>query len=312
MRAAAVGLADIARATHALRPRGRAVEILLEMCGLERLSPRSTIDSETANIDVPDDEVPEELGPTSHVDAAASLPTSVRRLEPVRAAPLRTFETTEDPLAAEPQRVPGVVPRYDPLLGDSVAVDLLRAAAAVWTRSDQPDIDALVHRLSFARTLAEIPRLHAPTLTAGMQILVDVGTSMEPFTDDQRHVVDHVVPMVGGSMSVSYFVDDPAPGAGPDRRPRTWTPFVLPSLGQPVVVISDLGCGVPWRAKAIAGWLRLSDELRRRGSRIVVLAPTRLERMPLELQQRCEIVVWDHEPGRQFAAALARSDHAGR
>ncbi len=305
MKPAAIGLADALKAAHALKPRDRAAELVLELCGLERATVSSTESVKPpppAEAPEPDDGGPDD-GPAFL--SIADLTSTVRHLEPVRQRERSAPSALPDPLATIGTPATVEAP-FDSLFGDRLGDDLLRAAGSVTTPSDHPDVARLVERLSRAEPLVDIPRRSVPALTNGLHVLVDVGETMEPFSADQRHLADRLHRVVGGSAIVSYFDSDPALGAGPDRRRRSWKPFTAPNPGQPVLALTDLGCGFPMRAEAISGWLRNALDWRARGCRVVVFAPVRLDRVPAELQRRCDVLVWDRAAGRRRAADLAR------
>jgi hypothetical protein len=130
---------------------------------------------------------------------------------------------------------------------------------------------------------------------------------MQPFWDDQQALLERIRTLLRGLADIRYFADDPALGAGPDRRKRSWTAYALPRPETPVLAITDLGCGFPLRARATRAWLTLADRLHRRSSRVVAFAPVRLSRVPLPLRHAVEIVVWDRSARRRNLSRLLRT-----
>lgn len=307
----AVGLADALKAADALAPAGRAADLVLELCGLERSVPTpATPESASRLVEEPVEPDEPEVDSMPPAPSIADLPTTVRHLEPVRLPDVSTPPDSADAIASLLPAPATNPPVFESLFGDRLGDDLLRAASSVAAPSDRPDVTRLVELLSRSQPLVDIPRTVVPTLVNGLHVLVDVGEPMEPFRADQQDLLERLPGVVGGAAVVSYYDTDPTLGAGPERRRRAWRPLAGPNPGQPVLALTDLGCGYPMRAEAIAGWLRNSRGWRARGCRVVVFAPVRLERVPSELRRRCDVVVWDRRPGRRSAADLSRIDDA--
>jgi hypothetical protein len=304
MTRAATGLADLILAEHALRPKGGAKAALAQMLGMallpeisSRTAPSPT--ARVADVDELDDAPP--LPPTKA--QAGALPPSVRHLEPVRQT-VAPPGAGKDPLIGVRHSLLGKL-AFEGLLTTRDGAELLRFAAAVPMASGDVDVDRVVRELSNARPLTELPRLNVPSLVFGAQVLVDVGRSMQPFFEDQEELLGQFVGGLRDRIEVLYFADDPALGAGPSRRRGTMRPHVPPHAGTPVIALTDLGCGYPRRPDASQAWLKLAQRLRRNQNRLVVFAPVRPARIPLELRREVTLVLWDRSAVRRNVMQLA-------
>jgi hypothetical protein len=303
MRDAGVGIADVIRAITALRPNAAGLEAVVEMCGhgvVPELAtkPRATPPDD----DEPDSDLDADGRGTASAASSQALPPSALRLKPVRQGAMPI--ATQDPLGGGAAPV-GSAPTFEGLLTVRDAAELLRFAASVPMLTEAVDVDRVAEELAHARPLTELPRLRVPSLALGAQALVDVGESMEPFLEDQQQLLQRFENNLRARAEILYFADDPELGAGPDRRKRSWKPYGLPESGTPVIALTDLGCGFPRRAVAARAWVALAERLRRRGSRLVVFAPVRLERIPPELRRAGDLVFWDRSAVRRNVMQLA-------
>jgi hypothetical protein len=298
------GIADVVVAADALALRGAALEAAVAMCGYALATKRETSTAPEAAAlaaPAPAAETPEELDVTS---AAEALPPSVVRLEPARTR--RVSAAPDDPLSTRVPQPRGAARPFAGLLAGRDAVDLLRLSASVLAPTDRIDVPRVTSDLANRRPLISLPYLAALSFGLGAQILVDVGVSMQPFWDDQQTLIARSRTLLRGLADIRYFADDPALGAGPDRRKRSWTAYALPRPETPVIAVTDLGCGFPPRLRATRAWLVLAARLRRRHSRVVAFAPVRLSRIALSLRHAVEIVVWDRPARRQNLSRLLR------
>lgn len=304
MKPPAVGIADLMRATHALRPNAAAIAALAGMLGLA-LSPEAAPAAGAGPaMDRPDsDEVDDDTPLAPSGTRTGALPPSVKRLEPVRQA-ASPLPVGNDPLSAAPRPAVRKL-AFEGLLTARDGAELLRFAAAVPMAGADLDIDRVVRELSHARPLTELPRIHAPSLELGAQLLVDVGRSMQPFFKDEEELLGQFVRGLRDRVEARYFADDPEAGAGPSRRQGTWKPYAPPYAGTSVIALTDLGCGFPRRADGAQAWLKLAQRLRRAQNRLVVFAPVRPARVPLALRREIMLVLWDRSPVRRNVMQLA-------
>src|SRR6202008_4057123 len=90
-----------------------------------------------------------------------------------------------------------------------------------------------------------IPRLSIPTLTRGVQLLIDRGENMQPFAADQTALLAFLVRVVGRDRTeVNYFEGSPLWGAGIGPKDE-WSDYRPPASGTPVVLVTDLGIAQP-------------------------------------------------------------------
>ncbi|MGH9370893.1 MAG: hypothetical protein ACRD15_05125 [Vicinamibacterales bacterium] len=300
------GIADVIVAAQALELRGAALEAAVSMCGYalaSRLETSKPPEAAPIAAPAPDaEEAPEAIDVTIGAEA---LPPSVLRLEPARTR--RMSSVPADPLSAPAAKPRGSARPFAGLFAGRDAVDLLRLSASVLAPTDRIDVPRVTNELANARPLLSLPYVAALSLGLGAQVLVDVGVSMQPFWDDQQALIQRIRTLLRGLADIRYFADDPALGAGPDRRKRSWTTYELPRPETPVIAVTDLGCGFPPRVRATRAWLALASRLRRRNSRVVAFAPVRLSRLPLPLRHAVEIVVWDRSARRQNLSRLLRA-----
>lgn len=303
MNCTGTGIADVIIANAALKPNDAALRALLDMFGmafvpeLQDTLPERPIPALPTTLE-PGDEA---TSPTTEV-SAQSLPASVRRLQPVRQQTPK--KAPPDPLQRAASTVANTPRAFEGLLTMRDGAELVRFAASVPMPTGQIDVQRVVHELASARALRELPRCQLPSLALGAQVLVDVGRSMQPFLDDQQELLRRFERNLRHLSTVRYFADDPAK-CGPERRQVSWTPYVLPSAGTPVIALTDLGCGFPRGFAATRAWLQLATRLRHRQCRLVVFAPVRLARIPLELRRAVDLVVWDRSAVRRNVMQLA-------
>jgi len=300
------GIADVIQAADALKLRGAALEAVVSMCGyalvskLEAGKPEKTTPVEEDRLDREKDG-----GEIDLTISTEALPPSVVRLDPVRTG--HVAPPPPDPLTAHATTRQATARAYVGLFEGRDAVDLLRLAASVLAPTDRIDVPLVTRELANARPLLSLPYVAALSLGLGAQVLVDVGVSMQPFWDDQQALIRRIQTLLRNLADIRYFADDPALGAGPERRKRSWVPYELPRPETPVIAVTDLGCGFPPRIGATRAWLALAHRLRRRTSRVVAFAPVRLSRLPLPLRHAVEVIVWDRSARRQNLSRLLRA-----
>jgi hypothetical protein len=304
MKSSATGIADFICAVETLRPDAAATAAIAEMCGMSLLPEITGTQPKQPTQPSTDEEDVGKTAPSTAAATSQTLPPSVRRLTPVRRGTVPITQTT-DPLTRSTTTVPTAARVFEGLLTVRDGAELLRFAASVPLATDKIDVDRVVQELARARPLVELPRLHAPSLALGAQVLADVGQSMQPFFEDQEELLRRFLGSLREHVEIRYFADDPLRGAGPQRRSGSWKPYVPPDIGASVIALTDLGCGFPERPDATRAWLRMAQFLRRRQSRVVVFAPVRLSRIPLALRRVVELVLWDRSSVRRNVMQLA-------
>ena len=163
------------------------------------------------------------------------------------------------------------------------------------------EVDRLVRTIATGRPVNEIPRRTAPSLRLGVQLLVDLGEAMQPFHLDTQEMVQRFYRVVGADhLELHYFRQSPLrgviadDGVGLDAWPR-------PPVGQPVVVISDLGTygrtGGLERPAATSEWLEFAAQLKRNDSRVSAIVPCAPSRIPAPIRRAIRCLSWDRSTG---------------
>lgn len=229
-------------------------------------------------------------------------PESVFRRAPRRAAPLEVLLGT--PAAT--------VEAVDTSLFDrrwqrgilSGFVGTKRAAGDI-------DVPRIVDEIALGRAATSLPRLSVHTLRAGLQVLVDIGEGMRPYTDDVVAMERLLRDTVGADgLEELRFDRTLADGAGPGTR-RTWGPYRPPPPGRPVLVLSDFGlAGGMDVAGGPLAWQPVVQAAAATGCQLLALTPFPATRWPGWLTARFTLLVWDRATNdaaaRRAASAAAR------
>ncbi|MFB6915955.1 tetratricopeptide repeat protein, partial [Streptomyces microflavus] len=172
------------------------------------------------------------------------------------------------------------------------------------------DVPALTDLIARGRPVDRFPRLLAPTLRYGAQVLVDRGGGMQLFRRDQNTLVETIRAVVGEHLvDVGFFSDVPLRGTGPGAR-WTWTDYRPPEYGRHVLLLTDFGIGGPpgeprW---AVRGeWEEFATTVTQVGCDITALCPYPPERLPDWVSRLCRVIHWD----RSTMAWTARGERAG-
>src|SRR5262249_49169193 len=127
------------------------------------------------------------------------------------------------PVALEPEITP---PAPDPLFHPRWARGILTAALSTESPDGPVDIERLIESLSQREHLAGLPRLSAPTMRHGLQLLVDLGVGMTPYASDVKSFQKEIRLIVGDDgVEVLRFDGSLLRGAGPGPR-RTWKEYL--------------------------------------------------------------------------------------
>jgi len=210
------------------------------------------------------------------------------------------------PLEGEP-------PPKRPLFDRLARRGILAAALATLVPEGDLDLDEIVAIVGQGRALRRLPRLPTPTLRAGAQLLLDVSSGMDPFLEDQQHIVDALDDILTDDrLEVLYFAGCPGRGVGKGAR-DDWTAWTAPPRGVPVVVLTDLGIGGPIldddRA-ASAEWLRFAHHVHAEGHPLIGLVPYEVSRWPAALAREMVLIHWSE---RTTVGAVRRTmRHAWR
>ncbi|MFI7598162.1 hypothetical protein [Actinoplanes sp. NPDC049681] len=194
---------------------------------------------------------------------------------------------TPDP-AAEPARQPLLDPRFAPTI--------LQMAVRRHVPGGAFDPEAAVRTLAAAQPLVTMPTRLRATSAFGVQVLVDLGTGMQPYAEDHEDVLAVLDRLLGaGRMRVAYFADCPVRGAGPAGN-ASWRPWTPPPRGTRVLLLTDLGIGGfpfdPTRARA-GEWRRFCAQARQSGVEPVAFVPYPPVRWPAWAVAAMPVVHWD-------------------
>ena len=199
----------------------------------------------------------------------------------------------------EPMAGPVAPPDPDPLLEPRWTRAILSGALSTPGEGGF-DLETLTSEVARRRPILQLPRRVAPTLARGVQVLVDRGERMLPFSADLAQLIEQIRTVAGReTVEVLSFDGFPDRGAGPRSR-RHWRPYPdsgAPRPGAAVAVITDLGLGalaIGSRAAGPPDWLSLAHRLGRTGNPLVVFIPYGSARWPPELRRALTLLHWDH------------------
>jgi hypothetical protein len=186
-------------------------------------------------------------------------------------------------------------PQPRPLFGPPAGRAILTAALSTSVAEGDVDIDAIVETLTEARPVLELPRRLTPTLRRGVQLLVDRGPGMIPFSADQSAFIRDIDDVLSDDrLEVLYFAGCPSRGAGPGAR-SGWTDWSPPPPGTPVLALTDVGLGgSPLDADCSSPdeWLRFAHHVRDEGCALFALVPYEASRWPPALARAMTLLHW--------------------
>jgi hypothetical protein len=299
------------RAVAALEPRGpAAIAAVQDMLGLQRRSPVAESARDVGpwhgSLPVPGIELVSAQPPLEVKAAADAQPSAAVRPLDRRPARLRlTRAASGKPTPPAWVTIPGPrisvestvrnTPSAEPLFGGTRLRALVAAVLAIDVFEGELDISEVITRICARRPIAELPRLRVPTLRRGVQLLVDVGQGMDPYAQDRSLLVSYVRGIVpSDQISVLYFIGCPGRGCGPGPR-KEWSRWHRPSLGTPVVALTDLGIGGsifdPERGQTNE-WLDFALQLKGLGNPLAALVPYSADRWPIPLTKVMLLLHW--------------------
>src|SRR4051812_45530890 len=248
----AINPGDLARALEALRPADettrRAIAVTL---GMYLASPqpqeKAPMNPSSKGSNVPGPIVPSLRDISDPSESSGSpLPSrlehtrSEKRAPSIYVPPLETSSPEDN--APSPPLEPLFFPRW--MRG------ILGAALATDSAVGPLDVERIVQILARGMCLNELPTLSSPTLTRGVQLLIDRSQAMLPFVRDQIRLREEILRVVGNDrVTTLRFVGCPSRGAG-EGPEMSWSQYEPPLPGTPVLLLTDLGIGRP----------RLTDE----------------------------------------------------
>lgn len=171
-------------------------------------------------------------------------------------------------------------------------------SAGLATNSDvgPVDVDRVVEILARGESLKTLPVLSTPTLTRGVQLLIDRSEAMTPFIRDQVRLHKEIVATVGSDrVTTLRYVGCPIRGAGGGAAP-SWSTYEPPVSKAPVLLLTDLGIGRPRLNDERAGieeWVLFIEQVKKAECPLLAFVPYAQSRWPPELASRMSIIQWD-------------------
>ena len=185
---------------------------------------------------------------------------------------------------------------------------ILRGLATLDTASGALDIAAAVALIARAQPIRVLPQRLISSLGHTVQLLLDAGPAMLPFSHDQSQLAASATRLLGRDrVRVADFIGHPGLGVRAQRQVR-WAPLQWPGRRSAVLVVSDLGLGSGQDSALAGAWQRFVDDAHQRGLRSVLLIPYPATRWPAVAHAFGTTLSWDLVSGVQ---ALRRSQRAG-
>lgn len=173
---------------------------------------------------------------------------------------------------------------------------ILSAALATNSVVGTLDVDRVVKILASGMCLKELPTLPSPTLSGGVQLLIDRSHAMLPFIGDQAKLHEEILRVVGKDrVTTLRFVGCPTRGAGSGPE-MNWSPYEPPLHRTPVLLLTDLGIGRPMLSDERAGvaeWLKFARLAEKTNCQLVAFVPYAPSRWPQALLRYMTIIQWD-------------------
>jgi hypothetical protein len=174
------------------------------------------------------------------------------------------------------------------------------------------DLAAALRLVTRGRPIQRFPRRRRLTTRRGVQVLVDHGDSMRPFSADRVWLVTLVLRVAGNPTQVLRFRSTPWTGvaSGTPFRIAAYDP---PKAGVPVVVISDLGLlSAPFHSYGTEQeWRRFLSALSRHNP-VTVITPFGPEDYPAALRDQVTIVGLEDRTSIQHVRRINHRLHRSR
>jgi hypothetical protein len=188
-------------------------------------------------------------------------------------------------------------PRMLPLYRPQKTRALLSTALATRREEGDIDIERVIDCVSRQRPLTFLPRLPVSTLRFGIQLLVDRGSGMAPFYEDQDILQRALLAVVGRDrVETLYFDDCPRRACGSGSR-RTWSKqYKPPAAGTPAVLLSDLGIARKRQSgtgASVEEWQQFALLVCDANCPVIAIVPYGEARWPRQLRRLIAMVPWD-------------------
>jgi hypothetical protein len=291
-----VNLGDLARALSDLKPRNEesrvAIATALGMHWVPVTAPKSVVKKKAKQKSERRVE-PISLGeferlppPTRVIKSRLEHTRSEESAPAISVAPLEASGSESDSQSL----------RLEPLFFPRWTRAILSAGLATNSEIGPVDVNRVVEILARGESLKTLPLLSTPTLTRGVQLLIDRSEAMTPFIRDQVRLHREIVATVGSDrVTTLRFVGCPIRGAGGGAEP-SWSSYEPPASKAPVLLLTDLGIGRPLLNDDRAGideWLLFIERVKKAKCPLLAFVPYAQSRWPPELASRMSIIQWD-------------------
>ena len=235
----------------------------------------------------------------------STIERSAGEAEPwnIDVVPLQLQTTSEE--FTEP---PPLLPLFVPLWTRGI----LSAALTTDSEDGPLDLESIAESLAHGECIWQLPRLPWPTLRRGVQVLVDKSDALVPFTRDQTWLQEEIRRVVGvDRVQILRFVGCPSRAVGTGPR-KFWDKYRPPPSGTVVLLLTDLGIGMPMFATEVADvseWLEFAKVIHRAGCPLVAFVPYTPSRWPRHLIGAMTIIQWDRGTSAATVRRLVRRGH---
>ncbi len=293
-----LNLGDLAQALSDLKPRDEesrlAIATALGMHWMPAIAPKSRVRKKVKHkterhVETASAGDFERLPPPERVIKSRLEHTRSEESAPaISVAPLEASGSESDPQTL----------LLEPLFFPRWTRAILSAGLATNSDVGPVDVDRIVEILARGESLKTLPLISTPTLTRGVQLLIDRSEAMTPFIRDQVRLHKEIVATVGGDrVTTLRFVGCPIRGAGSGVEP-SWSAYEPPLSKAPVLLLTDLGIGTPRLNEDRAGideWLLFIERVKKAKCPLLAFVPYAQSRWPPELASRMSIIQWDRK-----------------
>ncbi|WNG17698.1 hypothetical protein [Cystobacter fuscus] len=229
------------------------------------------------------------LSTDSAPDNADWAETTIEALKQRSLPPPYWFNSVQAMPAPSPTRGSTTL---EPLFEPALTRNLLTAALQTERNAELIDLEKIIVQLSRGEPLYNLPVERLPTLSKGVQVLVDKSEAMLPFSRDQKELLVQLRRVIGFErVQVDVFN-----GLPEHVLTRSGSRLVSPLPGTPVLLLTDLRVGGSAYSKAnarVEDWLVFARRLAQRGCPVVAFVPYPPSRWPTPLRHVIRIVQWD-------------------
>jgi len=201
--------------------------------------------------------------------------------------PLKYFSEMDEPL-----------PEHLPLLNPIWTRAIITKMLSVYAYEGSPDISTLIEIISLNLPFKQIPKKLSTTLRRGVQLLIDTGPGLVPYSRDQVSFLHELRNIVGNDgIEVWTFKGTPLMHAlSLNEPPRS--NYRLPLPGTPILMLTDLGIASPLKITGMASideWRKFIQMVQRARCPLSALVPYKSSRWPKPLKKLLTIIQWDRK-----------------